>query len=130
MNDKNTTNKKNKSMGDQRFNVEKPKDFKKTFRTLTVYLKPYWGVLILVLVLAIAGTLCAIIGPMFLGDMTDVIIKGIKGGMDFSAIKRVGLILIGLYSISAIFNYIQGWIMTGVAQKITYNFRRDISLKI
>ncbi|MDD3006007.1 MAG: ABC transporter ATP-binding protein [Candidatus Pacebacteria bacterium] len=113
--------------------VSKAKDFKKTSRAFISYLKPYWGSFILVLVLAILSTLFSLLGPKILGDMTDIVTRGIfgaEGGIDFDAIARTGYLLVGLYALSAIFGYMQGWIMAGVSQKITYAFRRDISHKI
>ena len=111
----------------------KPKNFKKTFAVFAVYLKPYWGRMFVMLALAVLSTLCAIAGPKILGNMTDVITRGIfngASGIDFKAIAEIGYWLIGLYAASAALNYIQGWIMSSVSQKITYALRRDISIKI
>lgn len=112
--------------------VAKPKNFKKTSLAFISYLKPYWGSFALVLVLSILSTIFAIFGPRLLGDMTDVIVRGVfggQGGIDFGAITKIGYYLIGLYAASAVFGYVQGYIMSSVSQKITYAFRRDISLK-
>jgi ATP-binding cassette subfamily B protein len=111
---------------------EKPKNFKKTFSTFIVYLKPYWGSFILVSLLAIFSAVFAIVSPKFLGKMTDVIVQGLlnKTQIDFISIAKIAYWLIALYIFSAIFSYLQGWIMTNISQKITFNFRRDISLKI
>jgi len=113
-------------------NVEKAKDFKKTILTFIQYLKPYWGSLILVSLLAILATVFTIVSPKMLGQMTDIIVRGLsnQNGIDFNRISKIGFWLIGLYTASAVFNYIQSWIMSGVSQKITYSFRRNISIKI
>lgn len=112
--------------------VQKPKDFKKTFAAFLKYLKPYRSKFILVAVLAILSTSFAVIGPRILGKMTDIIVTGAFGGtaIDFKSLANIGILLGGLYLFSATFSYLQTWIMSGVSQKITFNLRRDISLKI
>lgn len=113
--------------------VAKPKNFKKTFNAFLSYLRPYWGSFILVFCLAVFSALCSVAGPKILGRMTDVVVQGIFGasnGIDFQAIARIGALLAGLYGLSAVSGYIQGWIMAGISQKVTYTLRRDISLKI
>lgn len=111
---------------------EKAKNFKKTLINMLGYLRPYWSYLIFVAVCAIISTIFAIASPKVLGNMTDEIIKGLMGrvGINFNAIAIIGFWLIGLYIISALFSYIQSWVMTTISQKITYKFRRDISEKI
>ena len=117
--------------------VEKPKSFKKAMKTFLKYLAPYRFAMIMVLVFAVASTVFGIIGPKMLGNATTILFKGIVakatqpgGGIDFNAIKKIALELVGLYAISAIFSYFQGYIMSGIAMKITYMFRRNISEKI
>lgn len=113
--------------------VEKPKHLKKTLVTIIGYLRPYWGYLIFVAICAIISTIFAIASPKILGNMTDEIIKGLMNrrvGINFQAITGIGLWLIGLYIVSAVFSYIQSWVMTTISQKVTYAFRRDISEKI
>jgi len=112
--------------------TEKAKNFKKTIKTLSEYLKPYWAKLVLVLLLALMATAFTIAGPKILGQMTDLIFRGLTtpAGIDFGQIKIIGFWLIGLYFASAIFNYLQSWIMTIISQKITYSFRQNITLKI
>ena len=111
---------------------EKPKHFKKTMLKIFEYLRPYWGLLAIVIVCAIISTVFAIAAPKVLGNMTDEIIKGLMShkGINFDNIAVIGFWLIGLYIISASFSYIQSWIMTTISQKITFAFRRDISEKI
>ncbi len=112
--------------------VPKAKDFKKTSRRLISYLKLYRGSFVLVLVLAVLGTVCSVLGPRILGNMTDIIIRGVigTGGIDFAAIVRTGYILVALYGLSALLGYIQGYIMAGISQKITFVLRRDVAEKV
>ena len=116
---------------------EKARDFKRTMSKLLNYLKPYRVSIIVVIVFAIASTIFSIVGPKILGKATTKLFEGIVSqiqgsgtGIDFTYIGNILLFLAGLYLISAFFSYIQGWIMTGVSMKLTYNFRKDISAKI
>lgn len=111
---------------------EKAKNFKKAFGTFATYLRPYWVNFIVVGIFVILSTACTVISPKMLGEMTDVVMRGIFGhsGIDFHAIAGIGFWLVGLYVASGLFGYAQSWIMTTISQKITYAFRRDISQKI
>ena len=111
---------------------QKAKHFKKTMAKIIGYLRPYWGLLILVAISAIISTIFAIASPKVLGNMTTEIVKGLmsRTGINFSNVANIGFWLIGLYVISALFSYIQSWLMTTISQKVTYKFRRDISEKI
>lgn len=116
---------------------EKAKDFKGTFRKLLRYLGKYRFSLLIVILLAIASTVFSILGPKILGEATNAIFTGIMNqitgagaGIDFQYILNIMLWLVGLYLISAIFSIIQGYVMTGVSMKITYNMRREIAAKI
>jgi ATP-binding cassette subfamily B protein len=112
--------------------TEKAKNFKKTFKTFVKYLKPYQVSLILVLLLALAATAFTIASPRILGQMTDVIVSGLlnHNKIDFSQIAKIGIWLISLYAASALFSYLQNWIMAKISQKITYSFRQNIAAKI
>ncbi len=118
--------------------VGKPKNFRKTMKTFLKYLRPYRLSLIMVLVFAIASTVFTIVGPRMLGNATTRLFEGVLAkatnvpgaSIDFPYIGRIVVILIGLYLLSALFNYLQGYIMSGIAMKVTYNFRKDISEKI
>jgi ATP-binding cassette subfamily B protein len=117
---------------------EKPKSFRKTMKTFLKYLNPYRVLLILVLVFAIASTVFMILGPKLLGKATTKLFEGIVAKamhvpgatIDFTYIGQIAIILVGLYLLSAIFNYIQGYIMSGIAMKVTYMFRKNIAEKI
>ncbi len=115
---------------------EKPKDFKGTFSKLLDYLKPYKVKLIIVIIFAIGSTVFSIVGPKILGKATTKIFEGLISkvsggeGIDFSYIKNIVMTLIGLYILSALFSYIQGFIVTGVSQKVSYKLRKEISKKV
>lgn len=116
---------------------EKAKDFKKTMKTLMDYLKPYRISIIVVIIFAIGSAAFSIVGPKILGNATTEIFEGLLRkvsnngeGIDFSRISQIMIFLLVLYIISAVFSLIQGWIMTGVAQKVSYNMRKEISKKI
>ena len=117
--------------------LEKAKDFKGTTKKLIKeYLSKYKIALIIVFIFAIGSTIFTIVGPKILGNATTEIFNGIVGkisggtGIDFGKIGKILLTLIGLYVISALFSFIQGFTMTGVAQPITYKLREAISKKI
>ncbi len=116
---------------------EKPKNFKKSFKRLVSYLSEYKTPIIVVFIFAAASALFMILGPKILGNVTTEVFEGIMKkiagtgeGINFTSVGRTLIILLGLYSISALFSYIQGWIMSGVSMKITYKFRLQISEKM
>ena len=115
---------------------EKAKDFKGTIKKLMKYLSEYKIGLIFVLLFAIGSTIFNIAGPKILGKATTEIFTGLVGkvsgssGIDFEKIAHILIFLMCLYVISAIFSFIQGYIMTGVSQKLTYRLRKEISEKI
>ena len=117
--------------------LEKAKDFKGTTKKLIKnYLSKYKIGLIIVLLFAIGSTIFSIVGPKILGNATTEIFNGLvnkisgNGGIDFGKVGMILLTLLGLYLLSALFSFIQGFAMTGIAQKLTYNLRKDISKKI
>ncbi len=116
---------------------EKAKDFRGTIRKLVQYLRKYQILILIVFCFAAAGAVFSIIGPKILGTVTTEVFEGIMAkitgtgeGINFNSIARTMLILLGLYVLSALFIYIQGWIMSGISAKITYKFRQEISRKI
>lgn len=115
---------------------EKAKDFKGTLTKLAKYLGTYKFRFLGVLICAVASTIFTIVGPKILGNATTEIFKGLvakisgTGGIDIESITRLILFLLGLYVISAIFSWIQGWIMTGISNDVTYRLRKEISQKI
>lgn len=115
---------------------EKANDFKGTMLQLIKYMSKYKVSLIAVILFAIGSTIFSITGPKILGKATTKIFEGLinkvsgTGGIDFQAIERILLILVGLYLISAMFSFIQGYLMSGISQKISYEMRNQISEKI
>ncbi len=109
---------------------EKSKDFVGTWKKLILYCKKYLPVVVVALVLAMAGSICSLIGPDKLKDLTNIITEGLMTEIDMPGVKKIALWLIGLYGVSAVFSYIQSFIMATVNQRVTKNLRRDISVKI
>ena len=115
---------------------EKAKDFKGTMKKLMSYLGMYKIPFLFVAIFAIGSTIFNILGPKILGKATTEIFNGLVGkisggaGIDFDKIGRILILLMGLYVCSALFSFIQGYIMTGVSQKLTYRMRKEISEKI
>ncbi|EDM99705.1 ABC transporter, ATP-binding protein [Pseudoflavonifractor capillosus ATCC 29799] len=115
---------------------EKAKDFKGTIGKLLAYMGRYKIGLFFVLLFAAGSTVFNIFGPKILGNATTELFNGLlakisgTGGIDFGRIAQILLFLLGMYLIAALFGSIQGWIMSGIAQKMAYRMRRDISEKI
>ena len=115
---------------------EKAKDFKGTMKKLMAYLSAYKIGIFFVIVFAIGSTIFNIVGPKILGKATTEIFKGLVrkvsggSGIDFDKIAHIVLTLLCLYLTSAVFSFVQGYIMTGVSQKLTYRLRKEISEKI
>lgn len=116
--------------------VEKAKDFRGTMKKLLGYLGRYKIALVMVAVFAIGSTVFNIVGPKILGNATTEIFNGLVGkvsggaGINFDAIGKILVTLLCLYVCSALFAFIQGYIMTGISQKLTYRMRKEISEKI
>lgn len=115
---------------------EKAKDFKGSTLRLLSYMGKFKFALIGVLLFAVGSTLFNVVGPKILGQATTELFSGLvakvqgTGSIDFGKIGTILLLLLGLYLLSALFSFIQGWIMTGVTQRLCYRLRRDISEKI
>ena len=117
--------------------TERAKDFKKTTKKLIrSYLVDYKIPIIIVMIFAIGSTIFTIVGPKILGNATTEIFNGLISklsggtGIDFGKVGQIALTLLGLYVISALFSFVQRFLMTNVAQKITYKLRNDIAIKI
>lgn len=106
------------------------KDFKKAIINLIKYCKSYAIPMIAAMLLAVVGAAMSIIGPDRLGDLTNLITKGIMTGIDMDAVTETALFLVLIYGIGIVCNYAQGFIMATVTQRITNNMRRDISVKL
>lgn len=116
---------------------EKPKDFKTAMKKLIRYLSSYKLSLTAVIVLAMLSAAFSIAGPKILSKAITKIFEGLMSkvsgtgsGIDFEYVGKIILILLGLYIVSAIFGYLQGWIMSGISMKLTYRLRKEISQKI
>lgn len=115
---------------------EKPKDFKRSISKLIVYMGRYKIALFIVMIFAIVSTVFSVAGPKVMGKATTRLAQGLMakmrgmGGIDFERIGQILLWTLGLYLCSAIFTFIQGWVMSGVTQKICYQMRREIVQKI
>ncbi len=121
--------------GQMGMKVEKPKDFKGTMKKLLTYIKPFIPRIIIVFIFAIGSVIVGIRGPKILGDAISKLYEGLVGkaagsSIDFDFIGRTLIYLIVLYAASSLFSFIGGYIMSGVAQKISYNLRREIAEKI
>lgn len=123
--------------GPMRGPVEKAKDFKGSMKKLLHYLGKYKFRIFLVMATAMLSTVFTIVGPKILGSATTEVFDGIMGkiagtgaGIDFVRIAQILLFLLSLYVLSLGFSYLQGWIMTGVSMRVTYNLRNDIMKKI
>ena len=115
---------------------EKPKNFSKSMKQIVSYSGNYKYAFVVVILFAIAGTVFQVIGPKVMGRATTVLAEGLMykikgtGGIDFTTIGKILVLTASLYALSAVLTFVQGWIMTGITQKIVYNLRRDISEKI
>ncbi|MDR1444126.1 MAG: ABC transporter ATP-binding protein, partial [Treponema sp.] len=114
----------------------KAKDFKGTMRRLMGYLRPYRGAIVFVWILAALSTAFTIAGPSIMGRVTDEIVSGLTGGpegtstVNFNRIDSILLRLLGLYLISSLCGWLQGYVMAGVTVKAVYQMRDDIGKKI
>lgn len=116
---------------------EKARDFKGTMKKLLSYLSVYKISIIVVILFAAASAVFSIVGPKILGKVITKLFEGIMNkisgvgyGIDFNYIGRIILLLVALYAISALFSYVQGFIMSSVSMKVSYSFRKEISEKI
>lgn len=116
--------------------AEKAKDFKGSFKKLFAYIGRYKFAIIFVGIFAACSTVFNVIGPKILGMATTKLSEGLMakitgtGGIDFTYIGKILILVLGLYVCGILFNLIQGWIMTGVSQKVCFRMRKEISEKI
>ena len=141
MSDVNRSGRQRGPMGPHRMGgvAEKPKNFKETMKKLVIYCRNYLPPVIIAMILAAIGTALQIIGPDKLKEMTNEIMKGmpaliegmpVLGAINLNAVKNTALLLVVFYAASALINFIQGYIMATVAQRISRRMRTGISLKI
>ncbi|MGM9630883.1 ABC transporter ATP-binding protein [Butyricicoccus sp.] len=116
--------------------VEKAKNFRGTLRKLVSYIGRYRFGVLAVLIFAVGSTIFNITGPKILSKSITVLYEGLvakisgTGAIDFARIGKILLVLLGVYLLSSAFSFIQGWIMTGITQKVCFRMRREISEKI
>ena len=115
---------------------EKPKDLKKSVKKLMQYIAKYKIGIFVVMLFAAFSTIFNVAGPKILGKATTALSEGLMkkiqgtGSIDFHKIGLILLIVLALYLASALFSFVQGWIMTGITQKVCYQLRKEISEKI
>ncbi|WP_242214728.1 ABC transporter ATP-binding protein [Bacillus cereus group sp. BfR-BA-01383] len=125
-------------MGGGMRKIEKAKNFKGTMNKLLQYLKPYKLSILVVILFTIGSAAFTIVGPKILGNATTRLFEGLVSkvsgapgaAIDFTYIGNIVILLLGLYILSTVFGIIQGYIISGVAQKVSYNFRKEIDEKI
>ena len=116
--------------------AEKPKNFRKSLKDILNYMGKYKIAVFVVIIFAAAATVFQVAGPKIMGHATTELAEGLMrkiqgtGSIDFDKIGKILMFTLGLYLFSALCNFIQGWIMTDVSQKVVYNLRREISEKI
>ncbi|MBQ0001091.1 MAG: ABC transporter ATP-binding protein [Clostridiales bacterium] len=115
---------------------EKPKDLKQAVRKILNYMGRYKAAVALVMVVAAMSTIFNVVSPKIMGRATTTLAEGMMnkmrgtGGIDFDKIAQVLFMTLALYCCSAVFVFIQGWVMTGITQKVCYQLRKEISEKI
>lgn len=115
---------------------EKAKDFKGSFRKLSAYIGRYKIAIFIVMILAACSTVFSVLGPKIMGRATTALSEGLMrkiagtGGIDFARIGNILFFTLGLYLTSSVLSFFQGWIMTGITQKVCYRMRKEISEKI
>ncbi|KZE04646.1 ABC-type multidrug/protein/lipid transport system ATPase component [Bacillus mycoides] len=125
-------------MGGGMRKIEKAKNFKGTMNKLLQYLNPYKLSILIVILFAIGSAAFTIVGPKILGNATTKLFEGLVSkvsgapgaAIDCTYIGNIVILLLGLYILSTVFGIIQGYIISGVAQKVSYNFRKEIDEKI
>lgn len=115
---------------------EKAKDFKGTMKKLFNYIKPFKFTFLIGILCAVVSVCIMVIGPKIQGNIITEIAKGFmnkvqgKGGIDFDAIKKICALLLAIYAMSTAFSYLQGWLMSGVSNKMGYQLRKEMNQKI
>lgn len=124
-------NKKFANKDDERKSTEGTKNFKKTVKRIGSHLWQYKIGVAFTVIFSIIGSVFAVVGPMIMGRAVTTMVNGVSVGvMDFNRLAMLCLILVGLYLVSALFSYLQSFVIAGVTQKMIYNYRKDISQKI
>ena len=115
---------------------EKAKDLKGAIGKMLRYIGKYKIAVVFVMIIAACSTVFSVVGPKVLGKATTALASGLMakvagtGGIDFTYIGKILLFVLGLYLLSSVLSFLQGWIMTGITQKICYRMRKEITEKI
>ncbi len=132
----NAPRRKGPPMGGRMVGGEKPKNFRNTLKKLVKYVGAYKIPIIIVMILAAIATVFSVAGPKIMAKATNALFDGLMmkiagtGGIDFGYIGKILLFTLGLYIFSSVVSFVQGWIMSGISQKISFRMRKDISEKI
>ena len=116
--------------------TEKAKNFKGTMKQLIAYMRPYYLNIIISMLFAVLSVVFMVVGPKILGRATTELVSGFTakiygtGSINFDRIAEILLFLIAIYLISTLCNFIQNWMMAGVAQKVSFNLRKTMAAKI
>ena len=116
--------------------TEKAKNFKGTMKQLIAYMRPYYLNIIVSMLFAVLSVVFMVVGPKILGRATTELVSGFTakiygtGSINFDRIAEILLFLIAIYLISTLCNFIQNWMMAGVAQKVSFNLRKTMAAKI
>lgn len=110
--------------------IEKAKDLKKSLKNMLLFLKPYYGVILIAIILASIGSVFSIIGPDKIKEITNIIVSGLNGEINLDKIKSISLFLVIIYLIGAICSYLENFIMATVTNRFAKKLRGDISTKI
>ena len=105
-------------------------EMSKNWGKLLQFCRPFLPAIIIALLCAVGGTVFTIVGPDYLRKITNLIVEGLMGAIDMKQIEGICILLTCFYGGSALLSYIQGFIMTGLSMKVTYNLRRDVFDKI
>ena len=114
----------------------KARDFKGSVRKLVSYLGHYKLPILVVMIMAVGSTVFNVVGPKVLGEATTTLANGLAakiagtGGIDFATIGTILLVVLGLYLVSSLLAFAQGWVMSGVIQKLSHQLRCEIEAKI
>ncbi len=115
---------------------EKAKDLKGAIGKMLRYMGKYKIAVVFVMIIAACSTVFSVVGPKVLGKATTALATGLMakvagtGGIDFTYIGKILIFVLGLYLLSSVLSFLQGWIMTGITQKICYRMRKEITEKI
>ncbi len=116
--------------------ISKPKDFKGTFKKLMAFMRPHWGGIALLILLASATTMASSVSPKIMGSATNEIVRGAtaalngQGGIDFGVLGRILALLMGVYLLTSLLRYAQNFLMAGISQRTMFDMREAVDQKL